>query len=101
MQFLKPYRSKVDDRVNSGIMDPVDSALFYVRYSSLETLIYKFKSQVEKNNNEYNNFYKQEFNNFEFPSVNIKEINYIRNKDPMMLKFLNQNMMKKKLKFQQ
>lgn len=81
MQFLKPYRSKVDDRVNAGIMDPVDSALFYVRYSSLETLIYKFKSQVEKNNNEYSNFYKQEFNNFEFPSINIKEINYIRNND--------------------
>ena len=80
MQFLKPYRSKVDDRVNSGIMDPVDSALFYVRYSSLETLIYKFKSQVEKNNNEYNNFINKSLiilNSFS----KHKEINYIRNND--------------------
>lgn len=70
---LKPIKEKVNDRVNAGIMDPVESALFSVRYNNLETLVFQLKSASEKNNNNFSFFFKREPLNLAFPKYKIDE----------------------------
>lgn len=66
---LRPYKDRVKERVNAGIMDPVESALFSVRYNRLESLIYQLKSQAEKNNSRYKYFFKKDISGNAFPRV--------------------------------
>lgn len=73
LNILKPYHSKVKDRVSSGIMDPVESALFFVRYSQLETLLYQLKSSAENYNKKYTLFFGNNPNNLTFPIINIEK----------------------------
>lgn len=64
---LKPIKEKVKNRVDAGIMDPVESALFSVRYNNLETLVFKLKSSSEKSNNNFSFFFKKQPLNLAFP----------------------------------
>ena len=79
-KLLKPFKAKVDDRVKAGVMDPVDYALFSVRLNSLETRIYQIKSNAEKNKNEYNVFFKKDFQKLAFPRFFIEGDVTYRNK---------------------
>ena len=65
--ILKPFKERVDDRVKSGIMDPVDFALFSVRLNDLETLIYQLKSASEKNKDSYKIFFNEDYKKLAFP----------------------------------
>lgn len=79
--ILKPYRSKVDDRVKAGVMDPVEYALFSVRMNSFETKIYQLKSEAEKNKGTYTLFFKKDAEKLAFPLFFIqRNINFINNK---------------------
>ncbi len=73
LNILKPYHSRVKDRVSSGIMDPVESALFFVRYSQLETLLYQLKSSAENYNKKYALFFGNNPSNQAFPIINIEK----------------------------
>tara|TARA_B110000003_G_C16646290_1_gene532205 strand:- start:2034 stop:3362 length:1329 start_codon:yes stop_codon:yes gene_type:complete len=66
---LRPYKDRVKERVNAGIMDPVESALFSVRYNRLESLIYQLKSQAEKNSSRYKYFFKKDITRNAFPRI--------------------------------
>lgn len=81
LNILKPYKLRVDDRVNAGIMDPVDFALFSVRLNRLETKIYQLKSQSKKDKDTYSIFFKDNPNRLSFPTFFIENnINFINNK---------------------
>jgi hypothetical protein len=79
LDILHPYKDKVNDRVQAGIMDPVQSALFSVRYNSLKSLIYQLKSQAEKNNSRYKYFFKKEFSSNAFPKMQTTDNIYFEN----------------------
>jgi outer membrane protein TolC len=72
LKLLKPFKTKVDDRVKAGIMDPVDYALFSVRLNTLETRIYQLKSNSEKDKNQYTVFFKKNFEKLAFPMFSIE-----------------------------
>ena len=72
LEILKPYKDKVNDRISSGIMDPVDAALFNVRYNRIETLVYQLKSLSEISINNFYYFFKFEYENRGFPKILIK-----------------------------
>ena len=69
VNMLYPYKNKVKERVNAGIMDPVESALFSVRYNRLESLIYQLRSQAEKNSSRYKYFFQNDFSSAAFPRI--------------------------------
>lgn len=73
LDILRPFKQKVKDRVDAGVMDPVEFALFSVRYNRIETLVFQLKSSSEKYNNEFSFFYKKDFKNLAFPSFSINE----------------------------
>ncbi len=80
-EILKPFKERVDDRVRSGIMDPVDFALFSVRLNDLETLIYQLKSASEKNKDSYKIFFNEDYKKLAFPTFLISSgISFIDNK---------------------
>ena len=81
LEILKPYKDKVNDRISSGIMDPVDAALFNVRYNRIETLVYQLKSLSEISINNFYYFFKVEYENRGFPKIliNKNDINKSRN----------------------
>lgn len=72
LKTLRPIKERVNDRVNAGIMDPVESALFSVRYNRIETLVFQLKSTAEKDNNNFIFFYKKSYDNLAFPEFKIK-----------------------------
>ncbi len=74
LSVLLPYKIKVNDRVQAGIMDPIDRALFSVRLNSLETKIYQLKSNFEKDKNNYKSFFKKDFNKLAFPKIQIESL---------------------------
>ncbi|MFL2823848.1 MAG: TolC family protein [Alphaproteobacteria bacterium] len=79
--ILKPFKARVDDRVKSGVMDPVDFALFSVRLNELETLIYQIKSSSEKNKDSYKVFFNKDYKKLPFPTFFIKnDVIFIDNK---------------------
>ena len=69
---LLPIKERVNDRVSAGIMDPVESALFSVRYNRIETLVFQLKSTAEKDNNNFIFFYKKSNDNLAFPKFKIR-----------------------------
>lgn len=78
--ILKPFKEKVDDRVKSGVMDPVDYALFSVRLNDLETKIYQLKSNSEKNKDRHRIFFKKNYEKLAFPLFFVgNEQNFLEN----------------------
>ena len=73
LDTLRPFKQKVKDRVDAGVMDPVEFALFSVRYNRIETLVFQLKSSSEKYNNEFSFFYKKDFKNLAFPRFSINK----------------------------
>jgi|TARA_B110000444_G_scaffold65045_1_gene60903 outer membrane protein TolC len=71
LAILRPYKEKVNDRVSAGIVDPVESALFFVKYSQLETFVYQLKSAAEKSDNNYSLFFKTEAIKLAFPKIEV------------------------------
>lgn len=71
LNTLLPFKNKVNDRVQAGIMDPIERALFSVRLNSLETKVYQLKASSEKNKNNYKSFFKKDLNKLAFPKVQI------------------------------
>jgi len=73
LEELEPYLSKVKARVDAGISDPVEYALFSVRYNNIKSLVAKLKANSERDISLFENFFKKEFNNNTFPKIRINE----------------------------
>ena len=70
---LEPYLAKVKARVDAGIADPVEFALFSVRYNNLKSVVINLESQSKRDISLYENFFKRGFENNTFPKVKIDE----------------------------
>ena len=75
LALLQPYKEKVNNRVSAGIVDPVESALFFVKYNQLETLVYQLKSSAEKSERNYFLFFNDESIQSAFPKIEINTSN--------------------------
>ena len=66
-------KAKVKARVDAGIADPVEFALFSVRYNNLKSVVINLESQSKRDISLYENFFKRGFENNSFPKVKIDE----------------------------
>ena len=71
---VEPYLNRVKDRVASGISDPMDLAVFSIRYNDLYSKVQMLRTQKDKDIAIYEYFFKKEFKNTYFPNVSIPKV---------------------------
>ena len=64
---------KVKARVDAGISDPVEYALFSVKFNNVKSLVVKLDAESKRDISKYENFFKRNFDNNLFPKVEINE----------------------------
>ena len=70
---LEPYLAKVKARVDAGIADPVEFALFSVRFNNIKSIVAKLSANSRRDISVYENFFKRPFNNNLYPKVKIND----------------------------
>lgn len=71
---VEPYLNRVKDRVSSGISDPMDLAVFSIRFNDLDSKVQMLRTQRGKDIAVYEYFFKKEFKNSFFPNVSIPSV---------------------------
>ena len=70
---LEPFLAKVKARVDAGISDPVEFALFSVRYNNIKSIVANLSASSRRDISVYENFFKREFKNELYPKVKIDD----------------------------
>ncbi len=70
---LEPYLVKVKARVDAGIADPVEYAVFSVRYNNFKSLVVNLNANSKRDISVYENFFKRKFENNSFPKISIED----------------------------
>tara|TARA_Y100000590_G_scaffold468339_1_gene650751 strand:+ start:3186 stop:4508 length:1323 start_codon:yes stop_codon:yes gene_type:complete len=70
---LHPYLSKVKARVDAGIADPVEYALFSVRYNNIKSTVVNLNANSKRDISMYENFFKRDFKDQLYPKIKINE----------------------------
>ncbi len=73
LRELEPFLEKVKARVDAGISDPVEFALFSVRYNNIKSIVANLSANSRRDISVYENFFKREFNNELYPKVKIDD----------------------------
>ena len=73
LKELEPFLKKVKARVDAGISDPVEFALFSVRYNNIKSIVANLSANSRRDISVYENFFKREFNNKLYPKVKIDD----------------------------
>ncbi len=75
---LNPYLDKVKDRVRLGISDPIELAIFSIKYNNLYSKVQNLKTLKDQNIGIYEYFFKTEFKDVSFPEVFVPHIQISR-----------------------
>ena len=70
---LEPFLSKVKARVDAGIADPVEYALFSVRYNKIKSTVVNLNAMSKRDISMYENFFKRDFKGVSYPKIQINE----------------------------
>ena len=71
---LQPFMDKVKDRVRLGISDPIELAIFSIKYNNLYSKVQNLKTSRDQDIGIYEYFFKTEFKNVSFPEVFVPNI---------------------------
>ena len=73
---VKPYLEKVKERVSIGISDPIQLAIFSIKYNDLESKIQILRTNRNRDVGVYEYFFNTKFENIYLPEVNVPYVNY-------------------------
>ncbi len=76
---LSPYLEKVKDRVAIGISDPVELAIFSIKFNTLSSKVQRLKTERDRDVGIFEYFFKMKFVNFNFPEVFVPIISMDQN----------------------
>tara|TARA_B100000212_G_C27369233_1_gene531806 strand:+ start:946 stop:2307 length:1362 start_codon:yes stop_codon:yes gene_type:complete len=79
LEELKPYLEKVRDRVNIGISDPVELAIFSIKFNSLSSRVQKLRTDRNRDIAIFEYFFKAKFDQYSFPEVFVPKIQFDNN----------------------
>ncbi len=74
IEELKPLLEKVKDRVKIGISDPVELAIFSIKFNSLSSRVQKLRTNRNRDIAIFEYFFKTKFELYSFPEVFVPEI---------------------------
>jgi len=68
---ILPFKEKMENRVESGTIDPAEYAVFLTRLNKLQSTIYMIEARAKTNIARYENFFKSKYTFIGFPKVDI------------------------------
>ena len=68
---ILPFKEKMQNRVESGTIDPAEYAVFLTRLNKLQSTIYMIEARAKTYIARYENFFKSKFTFMGFPKVDI------------------------------
>ncbi len=71
---LEPYLEKVKERVAIGISDPIELAIFSIKFNTLSSRVQRLKTERDRDVGIFEYFFKNEFKDFVFPEVSIPSL---------------------------
>ena len=76
---LSPYLEKVRERVSIGISDPIELAIFSIKYNTLSSRVQKLRTERNRDVGIFEYFFKDKFENFSFPEVYVPHLSLDKN----------------------
>ena len=76
---IEPYLDKVKERVSLGISDPIELALFSIKFNSLKSKVQILKTSKNRDIGIFEYFFGQQFNNNSFPNVFVPNLEMNKN----------------------
>lgn len=73
---IKPYLEKVKERVAMGISDPVELAVFSIKFNSLSSKVQRLKTEKNRDVGIFEYFFKIKFTNQKFPEVFVPSLSF-------------------------
>tara|TARA_B100000579_G_scaffold420427_1_gene420147 strand:- start:6102 stop:7445 length:1344 start_codon:yes stop_codon:yes gene_type:complete len=73
---LFPFLEKVKERVNLGISDPIELAIFSIKYNSLSSKVQRLRTQKNRDIGVFEYFYKRKFENNFFPEILVPKLQH-------------------------
>ena len=83
---MEPYLRKVKERVNLGISDPIQLALFSIKYNALKSRVQILETQKNRDIAIFEYFYEKKFKDINFPKILIPNIDINRSKETYNVK---------------
>ena len=83
---MEPYLEKVKERVNLGITDPIELALFSIKFNALKSRIQILKTQKDRDIAIFEYFFEKKFEDIFFPEIPIKGIEINKSKEAYNVK---------------
>lgn len=71
---IEPYLSRVQERVQLGISDPIQLALFMIKYNTLKSQVQRLKAERNSDIGIFEYFFGKKFNNMFFPNIFIPNV---------------------------
>ncbi len=68
---ILPFKEKMENRVESGTIDPAEYAVFLTRLNKLQSTIYMIEARAKTNIARYENFFKSKYTFIGFPKISI------------------------------
>ncbi len=78
---IEPYLDKVRERVNLGISDPIELALFSIKYNTLKSRVQNMKTERQRDIGIFEYFFEEDFNNNSFPNIFVPHIEMNKQKE--------------------
>ncbi len=69
LEGLKPYLKKVEERVSIGISDPIELAIFSIKFNTFSSRVQKLKTERDRDVGIFEYFFKRKFLNYNFPEI--------------------------------
>ncbi len=86
IQEIDPYLDKVKERVSLGISDPIELALFSIKYNTLKSRIQIIKTTRQRDIGVFEYFFEKEFVNNSFPNVFVPHLEMDKRKESYNVK---------------
>ncbi len=66
---LSPYLEKVKERVSIGISDPIELAIFSIKFNTLSSKVQRLKTERDRDVGIFEYFFKTKFKDYTFPEI--------------------------------
>ena len=74
LEDLKPYLVKVEERVSIGISDPIELAIFSIKFNTFSSRVQKLKTERDRDVGIFEYFFKNKFYNYNFPEIYVPDL---------------------------
>jgi hypothetical protein len=78
---ITPYLEKVKERVRLGISDPIELAVFSIKYNDLKTKVQLLKTNKNRDKGIFEYFFEKRFENFYLPEISVPRVNFDKNNE--------------------